>query len=586
MKNQKNNQIRPAKRIVSSGKKKKILYHSDFSLAKTGFGRAAKAILTYLYDTNKYEIIHYCCGIQKSNSELKRTPWKSIGCLPDEREEIEKILRENNKSKSASYGDIYLDQIIKQEKPDIYIGVQDIWGLDFAIKSPWFDKINSIIWTTLDSLPILPDAIQYAKKIKNYWIWSNFASKELNRLGYDQVIEMNGPIEDKYFFKISDEEKAQLRKRFNLDEQLFVVGFVFRNQLRKSLPNLLDGYSKWKKENPTITNTAILLHTSWKEGWNIHKLAKEYSIPLEEILTTYICKNCKNYKIQSFVGDKIKCNSCGQNESMTTISVNLGVTEEQLNEIYNIMDVYCHPFTSGGQEIPIQEAKLTELIALVTAYSCGEEMCEDIDGTIPLKWNEYREHGTEFKKASTDPNSIKDNIDRVYNMNKEERSKRGKASRAWTLNKFSIRNVGSKIEKILDTLPDINFDFNFKLNNLDTEEAIKLQILDQETKKNILILNIDDDINIFYALFAASSIKKRHPNEDLYLIVKGKYMSLFEADKNFKKIINMNDFSMNDKNLKTLKDKFNVKNLIILDDYSAPENWYLKLNETNIEIDI
>ena len=39
------------------------------------------------------------------------------------------------------------------------------------------------------------------------------------------------------------------------------------------------------------------------------------------------------------------------------------------------MDVYCHPFTSGGMEIPIFEAKLTELVTLVTNYSCGEDSC-------------------------------------------------------------------------------------------------------------------------------------------------------------------------------------------------------------------
>ena len=63
------------------------------------------------------------------------------------------------------------------------------------------------------------------------------------------------------------------------------------------------------------------------------------------------------------------------------------------------MDVYCHPFTSGGQEIPIQEAKLTELITLVTNYSCGEDSCNPESGGIPLEWSEYREPGTQFIKA-------------------------------------------------------------------------------------------------------------------------------------------------------------------------------------------
>ena len=86
------------------------------------------------------------------------------------------------------------------------------------------------------------------------------------------------------------------------------------------------------------------------------------------------------------------------------------------------MDVYCHPFTSGGQEIPIQEAKLTELITLVTDYSCGEESCEEGSESIPLKWSEYREPQTEFKKASTCPISIATEINNVYEMSISERN--------------------------------------------------------------------------------------------------------------------------------------------------------------------
>ena len=40
---------------------------------------------------------------------------------------------------------------------------------------------------------------------------------------------------------------------------------------------------------------------------------------------------------------------------MSTSNIQHGVNEYQLNHIYNLMDVYCHPFTSGGMEIPIFE---------------------------------------------------------------------------------------------------------------------------------------------------------------------------------------------------------------------------------------
>ena len=125
---------------------------------------------------------------------------------------------------------------------------------------------------------------------------------------------------------------------------------------------VLYGFS-FKKEN-TKAKSKLLLHTNWQEGWDIPKLIKEKNLDNNDILTTNFCSKCKTYKIQPFCsdsqkkGEKQPCSNCGNDSSLSTSNVNEGVTESQLNEIYNIMDVYCHPFTSGGQEIPIQEAKL------------------------------------------------------------------------------------------------------------------------------------------------------------------------------------------------------------------------------------
>ena len=172
---------------------------------------------------------------------------------------------------------------------------------------------------------------------------------------------------------------------------------MFRNQLRKSVPNLLEGYAKWKEQEKPKKKTYLLFHTHWKEGWNIHKLAEEYGIDKSEILTTYVCKKCGDYQVKAYDGEDKDCPSCLSEKTQVTTSVGAGVREDQLNEVYNLMDYYCHPFTSGGQEIPIQEAKLTGLITGVTNYSCGEESCEEGSGSLPLSWSEYREHQTEFK---------------------------------------------------------------------------------------------------------------------------------------------------------------------------------------------
>ena len=117
--------------------------------------------------------------------------------------------------------------------------------------------------------------------------------------------------------------KKEMRNHFGIPEDMFIIGFVFRNQLRKSVPNLLEGYSIWKKNNPD-KKSGLLLHTFFGEGWNIPKLANEYGIDQKEILTTYICKSCNNYIVTSFSGHQIDCPFCGgrpQAEALSTIGL-------------------------------------------------------------------------------------------------------------------------------------------------------------------------------------------------------------------------------------------------------------------------
>ena len=463
-------------------RKKKLVFQSDFALANTGFGRNTKALLEHLYRTDKYEIVNYAVGMNWSNPALSNTPWKSIGTLPDSQEELNRLNQDPNLARRASYGDHYLNRIIEQEKPDVYIAVQDIWGVDFAVEKPWFNKITSALWTTLDSLPILPTAISIAPKAKNYWIWSNFATKALNEMGHKNVTTMHGALEDKKFFKLLDSEKKSLRIKHGIDPNDFIVGFVFRNQLRKSVPNLLEGFAMFKNNNPKL-NAKLLLHTFFGEGWNIKKLAEEYKVKITDILTTHICKACRNYSVKPHTVEDSECPHC-KNKTAATTSVGLGVTEVQLNEVYNLMDVYCHPFTSGGQEIPIQEAKLAELITLVTNYSCGEEMCEPEANSFPLNWSEYREHGTEFIKASTRPDSIAKQLQKVLEMPKDKKREMERAGRKWVLDNFSVSVIGKKIEDFIDNAPFVE-SFNFSPEEQDPYAKIEDQLSNPEWIKSL-----------------------------------------------------------------------------------------------------
>jgi len=476
-------------------KKKKILIHSNFSKAFTGFGKHKKNLLRYLYKTNKYELVELVNAKNKEAEDLENTPWKSIGTLPTDHQILKKIQADQNRMRNAGYGHELIDEIIKEEKPDIYLGIEDIWAFTGFTKRNWWNKVNCIVHTTLDSLPLLPEAIEAAPQIKNYFVWASFAQKEMKKMGFDHVRTLHGIVENSHFFRCKDAERLRLREANQLKDE-FIVGFVFRNQLRKSVPNLLDGFKFFVDAHPEA-KAKLLLHTHWGEGWDIQRLLEEKKISKESVLTTYFCPMCRQYEIKSFEGNGIDCGRCAAQGSSHTTNIKHGVTEKQLNEIYNLMDVYCHPFTSGGQEIPIQEAKLTELITLVTNYSCGEDCCTPESGGLPLEWTEYREPGTQFIKATTSAQSIFQQLTQVFKMDGAHKKTMEKQARQFVIDNYSPEVIGRVFEKCFDEMPVVDWD-NINLTQLErrnpdyiTKEELENSEWLPDIYDNILKMKVD-----------------------------------------------------------------------------------------------
>jgi glycosyltransferase involved in cell wall biosynthesis len=568
----------------------------------TGFGKHKKNLLSYLYKTGKYELIELSNSLTWSSDATKLTPWKCVGSLPDDQELIREIQKDPKRSQLLAYGSESIDKAIDEFKPDIYLGIEDIWGFNGYFEKPWWNKVNCIIHTTLDSLPILPDAVVAASKIKHYFVWASFAEKALHELGHNHVKTVRGSLDVDNFYKLPSDQVQKIRKVFNLDDS-FIIGFVFRNQLRKSVPNLLDGFKLFCTNNPSV-KAKLLLHTHWAEGWDISRLLKEKNIESEKVLTTYFCKNCHNYHINSFVGNGINCPFCKAVKTCETTNIKNGVNEQQLNQIYNLMDVYCHPFTSGGQEIPVQEAKLTELITLVTNYSCGEDCCSPESGGLPLEWAEYREPGTQFIKASTLPKSIAEQLQKVYDMPLQDRILIGKKARNFVLENFSIEIIGKYFENLFDSFPYVDYsqieltererNINFvpdeslpdkewieslysnilaKIdpagvehwiqrlktdlkrsdvlayfikvatveNNTITQEKMVNSLSKEDDGKRIAFVMPENEEDVIISSALLPSIKQEYPDHNIYYFTKPQYFDLISSNKFVHKILNYCD---------------------------------------------
>lgn len=455
----------------------KLLYFSDFSLAKTGFGRAAKSLLEYLYNTGKFEIFHASMMKKQDEPDLAATPWESIGTFPDN-ENFNRTYGGNEKAMhTAGYGVFLIDKIVKEVRPQVILAAQDLWGTDYLAQKPYWNKIPCILWVTLDSLPIQDKAYEAAKKCApgNFWVWSNFAERAMKENGCNNVKTVHAPFTADEFHRLEKVKKIALRKRFNIDQNDFIIIDVFRNQYRKSVFSTLEGYSLFKKDNPGV-KSKLLLHTCFSEpqgGWNIMKQAEYYKVPKDEILTTYICGQCLDYEIKPFVGERQNCPYCKSQQSQFTANPRLGVSEEQLNEIYNLADITCHPANSGGLEIILVESLLCELPSLTTNYSYGEEFCNDGGPVIPLEFEPYRDlQQNEFIKAATKAKSVSKQLSRIYRMSEEERRDLGRKGRQWAVERYAVENAAKKIEGMLLEQKLTEYDFNFESRKPNPEAQI------------------------------------------------------------------------------------------------------------------
>ena len=223
---------------------------------------------------------------------------------------------------------------------------------------------------------------------------------------------------------------------------------------------------------------------------------EQYGVNEKDVLASYKCRVTNELLILPYAGQDIDNPKDGHKKSLVTVNIRDGVTEEQLNEWYNLLNVYVHAFTSGGQERTIQEAKLAGLITLVTNYSCGEDNCVPEACSIPLSYTNYREGVSNFIKANTNIESIVSGLNKVAKMSKEDVKKMGKGAREWVLNNFSIDVIGAQFEAIIDAAPLTEYDFDFSVP-LKNPLALIPNIEDEtewlkKMYKDILLMDVSD----------------------------------------------------------------------------------------------
>ena len=488
----------------------RILLQTDPPFVKTGLAENGKTLARHWFKQDKYDFAYYCAqGTATTHPHLNTTPWKSYGCIPPDQELINRINADPLFGRNASYGSVNIDAVIRDWKPTIWIGANDIWSFplsDYADK-PWYSKIHSLHHITIDSVPVNEQAYEQAKRSKNYLTWAKFGAKEMQRVGgpsMSHVSSIYGAMDINLFSPISPQEKSHLRKQFQIPEDTFIFLFVFRNQLRKSANRVLEAYSRFRKEHPSI-KTALHFHTSFSEkamGWDFPKMLAFYNIDPKELYCTYVCKECGAWAVAPYGGEDLRCPVCGAEKGLISANITTGVPAAQMKFIYGLSDACLSIFTSGGQEYHSVQSLLCGKPLACTNYSCGEDFClPDITDSFvtPITWHPYDEAGSNFVKAANDVGSITSFMRKMVRQSKRDLQEAGEKGRAWAASEFGIEAIGKQWDKLFDTLPT-----NLDWSSVDLTSAprknpnhVPIETSDnalwlKDLYKNILLMDVPD----------------------------------------------------------------------------------------------
>lgn len=441
--------------------KRRILACGEASWLSTGFARYNKEVLKRLHATGKYEIAEMGSYGSDASPEAKLLPWKFYGVLPTDNQQ--KQIYDSNPHNA--FGKYKIDAVVADFQPDIVWDARDPWMSQHIQGSKFRDCFKLVLIPTVDSAPQRKDWIRdLFKKADGLTTYSRYGKKVLENAGV-KVFGVTSPGVNLDRFKPMDREFV--RDKYQIKPSLLIIGTVMRNQRRKLYPELFEVYSKLRdkyrmtKKNKNdgkvvrIYHSALLCHTSWPDnGWDIPELLDRYGLT-RHVIFTYKCEACKKVFHSWFIPCNDKgmgqCRICGEKQAHMP-NTHSGVNEEELAEIFNLMDIYVQPAICEGWGLPIMEAKSCGVPGLYQNYSAMEDHVQN-GGGLPINVGRmYTECETMAYRSLPDNNDFFKKLEMLC-LNPKKRMKLSKDARKCAVKMHNWDVTANKLIEIFDDMP-------------------------------------------------------------------------------------------------------------------------------------
>jgi glycosyltransferase involved in cell wall biosynthesis len=248
---------------------------------------------------------------------------------------------------------------------------------------------------------------------------SRFAQRQVQELYNFKTNYIPHALDTKIYYPLSKEEKQKIRERWGLQDK-FVVGVVARNQGRKMLDRTIKSFAMFTKEHQ---DAMLFMHT------DPYDCAAPFDIV--QLLNRYKLSNRVIFSGMKFFD---------------------GFDYKQMNEVYNLFDVFFLTTSGEGFGIPIIEAMACEVPVVATDYTTTRELLiEDGVCGFPVKVSSELTGSWNVERAIMDDNEGCKALDILY-KDKELKEQMGKIGKQKIDNLYNWEVVGKQWNNLVGEL--------------------------------------------------------------------------------------------------------------------------------------
>lgn len=346
----------------------------EFSALSTGFSTISLELLKRLHASGKYELLEYASYCPWGDRRAAEMPWRVEPAQPHPKDEEGNRLYRSNRDNE--FGRLRFEEVALGFRPDATISWRDNWMDEFIVSSPFRRHYRYCYMPTVDSTPQRNEWVAQFRQTDALFAYTDFGADVLR--GYDglNVLGTAAPGLDFDAFKVCPDKRSHKAKH-GIDPGCLVVGMVARSQERKRFPELMRSVRRLMNESPELEKRLFLyLHTGWPDlAWDLAGLLKEHGL-CSRTLFSYSCTSCGFYFPDFFKDGPSFCKRCGSLSAVNP-STRHGIKRADLNEVYNLFDVYVQLAVASGIEMPLTEAAACGVPVMATDYAgAGDAVCK------------------------------------------------------------------------------------------------------------------------------------------------------------------------------------------------------------------